>query len=427
MTTSRGPLTAARPSAGSPEISSAACASSSRTASMPPPAGSACMSRPRATISAQASARSKTPAMTAAANSPTLWPSIQAGVTPTVASAAATAYSSAKIAGWANCVRSTVSASAVNISSRIERPRWGAIASSTAASASRYTAQASCSARDMPGYCEPWPVNSHPAASPRATPETALRLVSSAAASRSAAAAWSLSCAQIASRWRPDALTRLLDQASWPNRAAGPAPTSSASRAAARPRPARLAEDTVRIARDGATAAASGVAGALASTMWALVPPMPKLLTPPRTTPPGNGVGSSASRRPLSASRSCGLGASAKRLGGRTPWCRLSAALTRPAMPAAPSVWPMLPLIDPIAHGASRPERRPCTSPSALTSIMSPSTVPVPWASRKSICAGTTPASRQASVTTCFWAHRLGAVIPLLRPSEFTAPPSITA
>ena len=31
----------------------------------------------------------------------------------------------------------------------------------------------------MPGYCDPWPVNSHPAEIPRATPDMALRLVSS--------------------------------------------------------------------------------------------------------------------------------------------------------------------------------------------------------------------------------------------------------
>ena len=136
--------------------------------------------------------------------------------------------------------------------------------------------------------------------------------------------------------------------------------------------------------------------------MWALVPPMPKLLTPARTTPAAQ---RRAARRPAAGrgrrAAAAGCGSSANRLGGRMPWCRLSAALIRPAMPAAPSMWPMLPLIEPIAHGASRPAT-PCTSPSALTSIMSPSTVPVPWASTKSICSASHP-----GVPVCVLDHLL--------------------
>ena len=76
-----------------------------RTASMPPPAGSCCMRRPRATTSRQASSRLNTSAMAAAAYSPMLCPSSQAGSAPSRSSACACAYCSAKIAGWANSVR----------------------------------------------------------------------------------------------------------------------------------------------------------------------------------------------------------------------------------------------------------------------------------------------------------------------------------
>ncbi|GAA2552851.1 hypothetical protein GCM10010435_23970 [Winogradskya consettensis] len=72
-TTAEGPLTAAM-SSSSP-ISSRTVASSASIASIAPPAGNACISRPRATTSFTASSRSKTPATWAAAISPTEWPS----------------------------------------------------------------------------------------------------------------------------------------------------------------------------------------------------------------------------------------------------------------------------------------------------------------------------------------------------------------
>jgi len=53
--------------------------------------------------------------------------------------------------------------------------------------------------------------------------------------------------------------------------------------------------------------------------------------------------------------------------------------------------------------------------------------VPVPCASRKSTSDGSTPARRQAAAITSRCDQRFGAVIPLLRPSWFTAVPRSTA
>lgn len=106
-------------------------------------------------------------------------------------------------------------------------------------------------------------------------------------------------------------------------------------------------------------------------------------------------------------------------------WCRASAVLIRPAMPAAPSVWPRLPLTEPIAHGVSR--TAPCTAPSAAHSMASPRTVPVPWASTNAMCSGVVPARRYAEFSTRSCDQRLGAMTPLLRPSWLTALPRSTA
>jgi hypothetical protein len=103
---------------------------------MPPPPGSACMNRPRAAISWQASSRSNTPATAAAAYSPTLWPSSHAGWIPASVRTLESAYCTAKIAGWAHPVW-WIASSSPNISSRTETPSSGVIASSTSASARR--------------------------------------------------------------------------------------------------------------------------------------------------------------------------------------------------------------------------------------------------------------------------------------------------
>lgn len=86
-----GPLTAAIPISGSPAIRSASTAASARTASIPPPAGSSCISRPRAETSRAACSSGSASASTAAAYSPMLWPSSIPGRTPSSVRVAASA------------------------------------------------------------------------------------------------------------------------------------------------------------------------------------------------------------------------------------------------------------------------------------------------------------------------------------------------
>ena len=75
-------------------------------ASIAPPSGSAPISRPRALISAAASASERTPATCAAAISPTEWPMTTSGVIPIDSSSRYRATSSANSAGCVFSVRS---------------------------------------------------------------------------------------------------------------------------------------------------------------------------------------------------------------------------------------------------------------------------------------------------------------------------------
>src|SRR4029453_10060869 len=73
----------------------------------------------------------------------------------------------------------------------------------------------------------------------------------------------------------------------------------------------------------------------LSSTTWVLMPPKPKAFTPARRValfPPHGSA--SVSRRNRVLAR-CGWGCETWRVGGSTPWWTASAALMRPAAPAA--------------------------------------------------------------------------------------------
>ncbi len=76
-----------------------------------------------------------------------------------------------------------------------------------------------------------------------------------------------------------------------------------------------------------------------------------------------------------------GLGVSQCREAGRARWCNDSTVLISPAMPAAPSVCPMLVFTEPTINGRSA--GRPALSTEAIASISigSPTGVPVPCAS----------------------------------------------
>lgn len=86
-----------------------------------------------------------------------------------------------------------------------------------------------------------------------------------------------------------------------------------------------------------------------------------------------------------------------------------------PAIPAAPSACPKLLLTEP---SATLPPPRPLvSSPSAWASMKSPSSVPVPCASTKRMSSAVRPARRHTDSISRCCAQRLGAVMPLLRPS----------
>lgn len=252
----------------------------------------------------------------------------------------------------------------------------------------------------MPGYCEPCPVKSRATRGrPPGPPVRRVSRSSSSAARRRTAARSAVSVAGTAKRCRWPVLSRVLLQPT--------APTGvtrwrwRASACATRLRRSACAVGAVRVntaaprpvgrAADPAVGRAAPP-GADSSTAWALVPPMPKLLRPPTVVPAASRRGALSSRRPYLESFSAGFSLAANRLAGTTRWCRESATLMSPAIPAAPSVWPRLPLTEPSASGL--PARSACRSPSALTSIMSPSTVPVPWPSVKATSDGSTPARR---------------------------------
>ncbi len=171
-----------------------------------------------------------------------------------------------------------------------------------------------------------------------------------------------------------------------------------------------------------------GLAGGALSTRWQLVPPMPNELTPATGGRPGAGHGQpSVTTRSRSSSRGiAGLGAAKCRLAGSWPREMLSATFSSPAMPAAPSRWPMLVFTEPTSSGCSGDRSRPSAAPSAAASTGSPARVPVPCSSTYWTSAGRTPARAQACRMTCSWARLLGAVSPSPPPSLFTAPPRIT-
>ena len=101
--------------------------------------------------------------------------------------------------------------------------------------------------------------------------------------------------------------------------------------------------------------------GASSRMAWALVPPMPKELTPARR---GTGPRFHSRRAVLTkkgpASKSMeGLGRSKCRLGGISSWRNASAALMRPTRPATVSRWPMFVFTEPRGMVPLCPAPRP--------------------------------------------------------------------
>ncbi|SCE30597.1 hypothetical protein GA0115236_147210 [Streptomyces sp. IgraMP-1] len=174
---------------------------------------------------------------------------------------------------------------------------------------------------------------------------------------------------------------------------------------------------------------AAGRTGGSSRTMWALVPPKPKELTPARAGPSWAGQETASVGMVKGAFSYAMAGLTVSRLmwGGITRCLRASAVLMSPAMPAADSVCPMLVLTDPTWQAApgARPSAR--TWARALASMGSPTGVEVPWASTYWRSPGVTPASAQTRRTREIWASALGTVMPLVRPSWLTPLPRMTA
>ena len=127
-----------------------------------------------------------------------------------------------------------------------------------------------------------------------------------------------------------------------------------------------------------AVRAATARGSCSSSTTWKLVPPKPNALTAarrgwsPERRSQGRRVRVEVERRAARA-RSAGFGCSTLIVGGSTLWCSASAALIRPAAPAAALVWPICDLTLPEARCAAvatAPRRRPGAASS--TSAASP-------------------------------------------------------
>ncbi len=74
-----------------------------------------------------------------------------------------------------------------------------------------------------------------------------------------------------------------------------------------------------------------------------------------------------------------------------------------PARPEQPSQWPMLDLTDPMSRGSSGvwPAPAPYSPSMAISSWLSPTTVPVPWASTYWMSEGSTPVTLHTCKCQC--------------------------
>jgi len=87
-----------------------------------------------------------------------------------------------------------------------------------------------------------------------------------------------------------------------------------------------------------------------------------------------------------------GFGVEILAVGGSTPVCRAYAALIRPASPAVHLVCPIWDFTEPRAMLPGFAPRAAKTSERTVSSVRSPTTVPVPCASTRPTSAGETPA-----------------------------------
>ncbi len=156
------------------------------------------------------------------------------------------------------------------------------------------------------------------------------------------------------------------------------------------------------------------------------MPPNPNALTPARRGPsPSQGSASVISRKRVSSMLR--FGSSTWRVGGSTPWNTASAALARPAAPAAGMAWPIIDLIEPSPARVMPASAGPKTSRSVASSAESPAGVAVPCASTSPTVAGSRPETSHARRNASTWPWACGLMRLVARPSLDTPVPRMTA
>ncbi|PSK61337.1 hypothetical protein B0E53_06766 [Micromonospora sp. MH33] len=351
-----------RPASPSREASTAA--SGACTASMPPPDGSACISRPRDATSRHASARDSTPATCAAVISPIECPPTRSGTIPKDSTSRNSATSTANRPAWVNSVWSSSSASAVpasaNSTSRNGRDSSGSTCPHTSSSAVANTGNVADSSRPIPARWAPWPEKST-ASWPRcsAAPLTgaaedvpAANARSPARSSSRSAAATTARCSRAGRAVTDDHPTSTGRSVSFP--ASQPAQRDACPDRAS----AERADSSTGTGGRGASTTVAGsasVTGGCSRITCALVPEMPKDDTAARRgrSTAGHAVGAVASVTAPAVQSMCGDGSSTCSVGGTRPCRMASTILIRPATPAAAWVWPRFDLIDPSSSGRS--------------------------------------------------------------------------
>ncbi len=96
-------------------------------------------------------------------------------------------------------------------------------------------------------------------------------------------------------------------------------------------------------------------------------------------------------------------------VGGSVRSCSASDTLIRLAAPAAALVCPICDLTLPTAANCRSSVAASNTSRSAVSSVRSPTEVPVPWHSTRPTCSGPNPASSYARRSATTWPSRRGA------------------
>ena len=350
-------------------------------------------------------------------DSPELWPSITSACTPSAVSSeniacpptiTASEPTSIACSRASSCLRrSGVSSVAAGKAMSVRvwpgassyRPRQK---SSHSRTSSKHCARSA----NMPRYCEPSPGNRKASLpSSRSAAKNAPARVDQAlvCGSRSlgnapanALASASRDLATIASRAAPPrsaaASAAAISSSCQPGLRCSAAASASQASASA----TGVAADSTH-SSNGQRASSAGrlaAAGACSTMACVLMPPKPKESTPARRGAPSGAIQGMASVLTNSRVRSMpssGLTASHS-VGGSTRWCSDRAVLIRPAMPAAGMQWLIIDFTEPMAMLPCAPSSRaPNTFFSAAISVLSPSGMPVPWASIIDTVDGSTP------------------------------------